>query len=569
MRRFLAQRFPGEMVNLQLLHGHAAISAELQTMVERLRFAPEALVDIDGEGAVIAAEWFTYRKRGLLAPFGVGTVDQALLAILRARHGFVRLFGLAGKVVIIDEVHAYDTYMSRLLDRLLEWLAALGSPVILLSATLPASRRRELVAAYRRGLGAPAQEPPAVSYPRLTWATAAHVAAQAVQHQGGARSVQVVPLPASSRLGDLGGRLADALRDGGCAVVICNTVGRAQQVYQALKPLFSGRADDDFPVLDLLHARYLVDEREERERRVRGRFGKPSESVRPNRAVLVATQVVEQSLDLDFDLLVTDLAPADLVLQRAGRLHRHERPRPAPLAAPTLWLLMPDLDPSGQLALDRADLAVYGEHVLLRSWLALRDRRSILLPEEIEPLVEAVYGEGTPDALPEPLRQQWQRSEHAHREALAKDDEEAKRRWIPAPLAPVSVWSLGGPALAEEDPTFHQDHQALTRLAEPAVEVVLLTASPVGPRLPDGRIVDLANTPDLELTRTLLRRSVRISHRRVAPALLSEPAPAGWARSALLRNARLLVLDEAGSAPLPGGGTLRLDPELGVVVEGE
>jgi CRISPR-associated endonuclease/helicase Cas3 len=93
---------------------------------------------------VVAAEWFTHRKRGLLAPYGVGTIDQALLAILQTRHVFVRLFGLSHKVVLVDEVHAYDTYMSRLLERLLEWLAALGSPVILLSATLPDRKRTTL-----------------------------------------------------------------------------------------------------------------------------------------------------------------------------------------------------------------------------------------------------------------------------------------------------------------------------------------------------------------------------------------------------------------------------------------
>ncbi len=89
--------------------------------------------------SIIAAEWFTYRKRGLLAPFGVGTINQALLAVLQTRHVFVRLFGLAHKTVIIDEVHAYDAYMTTLLERLLEWLAAFGSSVV---CSLPPSPRR-------------------------------------------------------------------------------------------------------------------------------------------------------------------------------------------------------------------------------------------------------------------------------------------------------------------------------------------------------------------------------------------------------------------------------------------
>jgi CRISPR-associated endonuclease/helicase Cas3 len=111
-----------------------------------------------GRGAVIAAEWFAASKRSLLSSYGVGTIDQALLAALQVKHMFVRLFGLSGKTVIVDEVHAYDVYMSTLLERTLEWLGALGAPVILLSATLPSERRRSLLEHYARGAGWPARQ---------------------------------------------------------------------------------------------------------------------------------------------------------------------------------------------------------------------------------------------------------------------------------------------------------------------------------------------------------------------------------------------------------------------------
>ena len=155
---FLGRRYPNAAVNVQLLHGHAALSAEFALLRERGHLAEpsgiqdEALgSDANGDrGNLLAAEWFTYRKHGLLAPFGVGTVDQVLLAVLQTRHVFVRLFGLAHKTVIVDEVHAYDAYMSALLERLLEWLAAVGCLVVLLSATLPKAKRRALMAAYAR-----------------------------------------------------------------------------------------------------------------------------------------------------------------------------------------------------------------------------------------------------------------------------------------------------------------------------------------------------------------------------------------------------------------------------------
>ena len=162
VRDFLESRYEGDQVQLQLLHGHAALSSEFQLLRRNndRMFTPVygGVEDDAGDPAVVAAEWFTYRKRGLLAPFGVGTVDQVLLAALQTRHVFVRLFGLAHKTVIVDEVHAYDTYMTTLLERLLEWLAALGSSVVLLSATLPRGRRQQLLDAYSRGLGTEPQE---------------------------------------------------------------------------------------------------------------------------------------------------------------------------------------------------------------------------------------------------------------------------------------------------------------------------------------------------------------------------------------------------------------------------
>ena len=113
-------------------------------------FEAEVYDDDRAPGAVVADAWFAQdRKQGLLAPFAVGTIDQALFAVLQTKHQFVRLFGLAGKVVILDEVHAYDVYVTkRYLRRLLRWLAALGCPVILLSATLPGLKRQELLEAY-------------------------------------------------------------------------------------------------------------------------------------------------------------------------------------------------------------------------------------------------------------------------------------------------------------------------------------------------------------------------------------------------------------------------------------
>jgi CRISPR-associated endonuclease/helicase Cas3 len=243
VKDFLQHRYPEELVNLQLLHGHASLSAEfrlLRAKADRI-FTPSE-IDDEEESAhsrspaeVVAAEWFTYRKRGLLAPFGVGTVDQALLAVLKTRHYFVRLFGLAGKTVIIDEVHAYDAYMTKLLEQLLEWLAACGCAVVLLSATLPGARRQSLVKAFARGLGKEADhlELPAKPYPRLTWLCRTGLGVDsfpASPQFSRTISYEWVDGAIPTAIGQvfkLGAKLQEALAEGGCAAVICNTVGRA------------------------------------------------------------------------------------------------------------------------------------------------------------------------------------------------------------------------------------------------------------------------------------------------------------------------------------------------------
>jgi len=360
VREFLEHRYEdsGNRVNLLLLHGRASLSEALRELASAAKH-PQGICDDSGHirGDVVASEWFTYRKRGLLAPFGVGTVDQLLMAVLPVKHVFVRLFGLAQKTVIIDEVHAYDAYMGVLLEHLLCWLRSLGTSVVLLSATLPKSRREALLSSYRGreqhessrpageissgSLTASVATKVAPPYPRLSWLDE-HGQIQSRNFNASKRiTLRVVLQPYA--VADWGPMLRAALEHGGCAAIICNTVTRAQDVFLALQPLF------EVGELDLFHARFPFEEREERECRALAYFGRPKDldpSLRPRR-VLVATQVIEQSLDIDFDLMVTELAPVDLVLQRSGRLHRHERIgdaariRPPGLESPTLWLLTP------------------------------------------------------------------------------------------------------------------------------------------------------------------------------------------------------------------------------------
>jgi CRISPR-associated endonuclease/helicase Cas3 len=552
IEKFLREAFPNEEVNLVLAHGGAWLRDDLEHL-------PSAVYDEDGPhpGAVGAGEWFLRsRKRSLLAPYGVGTIDQALMAVLQVKHVFVRLYGLAGKAVVIDEVHAYDTYMSGLLERLLEWLGALGSPVVLLSATLPTNRRLKLAEAYGRGRGdVPAEgetSPPA--YPRITWLEGGAVRSESFPAADRSnRSLALNKVPDSPEaVRDL---LLKELRGGGCAAVICNTVGRAQDMYDALKGAFE--AED----LGLFHARFLANDRQRIEAECLRRFGPPDSSnvERPQRFVLVATQVVEQSLDVDFDVMVTDLAPVDLLLQRSGRLQRHAR-EGRPGGGPVLHIRWPEKRGDGTPEFDPASPYVYDEHILLRTWHALRDRDVIVIPEDMQALVDLVYhdDEALPERVGGELAERWRQTWKAMQEKKRNESREARDRTVRTPAGSAAHPSDFQRFWREEDaPDLHPALQAVTRLAEATVSVVLLPQG--SPLQPKG-----SRAPDRDTVRALIGRSVSVSSRRVVAALFKQEPPQAFAASPALRRHRLLILDGNGEARVEGA-RLRYDPELGLI----
>lgn len=578
---FLKGRYADEKVNLQLLHGHAALSGlfqQLQHTHNRV-FEPHGIfgeTELDGAPAnIVAAQWFSARKRGLLAPFGVGTIDQALLTVLPTKHGFVRIYGLAAKTVIIDEVHAYDTYMTTLLEQLLRWLGALGTSVAVLSATLPRSRRDALLAAYGQGADWMSVEPQTeASYPRISWITAdicdAKPIASAKRSHPNIRLRWVEgTLPAMSNMPfELGEQLREALADGGCAAVICNTVRRAQQMYEALKHYFPGSAADGSGELDLFHARLLFRDRDAREERVLRRFGKHATD-RPLRAVLIATQVIEQSLDLDFDLLITDHAPADLVLQRAGRVWRHERAwRPSSLTQPEVWICRPDVLSDGVPRFERGSTYVYDGHVLLRSWLVLRDRTSIHIPDDIEGIVETVYRdeEALADLIPA-LQATWEETRQQQQEETDDERKQAHFVYIKQPSFKGPFATLIGTAREEDAPELHPAHQARTRLIEETVSVICVDGTDDAPHL-DGVPIKRSHTPTVVQSKHLLERSITINHRGVIRELLARKIPSGWAKSSLLRNYRLLAFSVDGTTTV-GDYRIVLDPERGLIIGGD
>jgi len=519
----MARRYPDSSAPVLLVHSQARWSQE--DPPQQMNIAREDVED--EQESVDVMTWFLPRKRSLLAPFGVGTVDQTFLSVLQTRHFFVRLFGLSHKTVIFDEVHAYDTYMSTLFQRLLGWLRAVGASVVILSATLPEKTRRELVQAYT-GTDEALPEAP---YPAITWASGDDTGVLPVDAPH-ARSLALHWITREPQA--IVNQLDTELREGGCAAVICNTVGRAQEVYRALRE--ANLLPDNN--LILFHARYPMAWRQEIEADVLARFGKEGE--RPERAIVVATQVIEQSLDLDFDVLISDLAPVDLLLQRAGRLHRHAREaRPTPLAHPRLFVAAPEMEDG--VPCWGSDAYIYEHYVLLRSYLVLQGREKISLPDDTVPLIEGVYGPEEPDAgaLAPALLEA--------RQKMRKDEEKAQdiaRSKLIKEVTADNLLRKSNADLAEEAPEIHEAFRALTRLSRPSLPVVCLhridgalNTAPDG----SGAPVDLKQRPDADLTRTLVETSLSISHGAVFPHLVRQDPPAGWRKHALLKNYRVAI----------------------------
>ncbi|MBM4026285.1 MAG: CRISPR-associated helicase Cas3' [Planctomycetes bacterium] len=552
---YLKKRGHKGKLNVQLVHGDALLAQMEEVREGEIpNYEPQNIADEEDNGADVEAQsWFTAKKRPLLAPFGVGTIDQSLLSVLQTKHWFVRLFGLAGKVVIFDEVHAYDAYMSTILERLLQWLAELDCTVILLSATLPESRRMALARAYSGRHDAQYRR-----YPRITLAKPRHYPdGQAPERPvcaeiplGDGRSVNLQF--AKSNIESLAKTLTQRLAHGGCAAVVCNTVDRSIEVYRHLRDALA-----DTECL-LFHARTLRMWRREREEEVLRKFGKHHPQDRPLRAVLVATQVIEQSLDLDFDLMVSDIAPIDLLLQRMGRLHRHRlRQRPQGLGT-AQFIILCDAQVTGgpPKSFGRSNEFLYERYILLRTWLMLRRRGKVEVPIEIETLIEAVYGEQSPCA-----EDGWKGALKEAKEEMESDRAESEkaacRLLVCRPKDPGDLIEQFNDKLADdEDPDVDRSVRAATRDGDPSITVVTL---PPG-TLPAGEC-------GVSKVRSLLDRSVKLSHRSVFQTILKEgESPGEWAMNAHLRHARLLRLDAQGQTRVKNY-LLTVDEGLGIAIE--
>lgn len=595
LRALPDERGDGGTKSVTLAHGKAHLNDEFQGLMRgrfrqiggddlnerrrRTKFADQHLL-----AELVAPQWMSGRKRAGLASFVIGTIDQILFAGLKNRHLALRHLSMVGKVVILDEIHAYDIFMSTYLDRVLEWLGAYQVPTIALSATLPAARRAELVTAYERGrsvarpglpqirpsrreraAGPPAMHPELagdIGYPVLIASTPTNTAIIR-EVEAAPRQLDVRIEAVDDELGTLRSILLDALRDGGCAAVVRNTVKRVQETARYLAEQLPDTA------IVIAHSRFLGVDRMELERRLLGLFGPDGTARRAEqRYVVVASQVIEQSLDLDFDLLVTDLAPIDLVLQRVGRLHRHQRGTGQSDRAPGLrqarcvltgtnWTSNPPKPVAGSVA-------VYHLAPLYRALGVLKPildgTGRIGLPGAIAPLVQRAY-DGDPIGPPE-----WQPTlkvaddRFNARSLQRKSAAEAFRLdAVKKPGASLLGWLSGGVGDAQED---GPRGIAQVRDGRPGLEALVVQRDQDGGLLTPqwltrngGKQIPTEQAVEPYLAKIVAACSLQLPPVMCLPQFvdgvisdLENNYFDGWQQTYLLAGQLVLVLDDTGRA---------------------
>ena len=398
--------------SLVLAHGASALSKQFRQSILPIN---NQVKTQHGDGTDTAEahcnQWLTdNRKKSLLADIGVGTIDQALLAILPARHQSLRLLGLLNKVLIVDEVHACDTYMHILLCRLLTAHALAGGSVILLSATLAKTQRQQFINAYNKGRKVkqqPITKTGLTDYPLITRINDQEIQEKVIAtRQSVKRTIKTAFIHDKQEIEAL---FSQTIKNKQCACWIRNTVIDAYEAYDWLT-----KAHPDWDI-DLFHARFAMGDRLDIENRVLAHFGEKSTAQQRQGKIIIATQVVEQSLDVDWDYMITDLVPIDLIIQRAGRLCRHIRDALGnrikgddQRGQAVLHIYSPPLTDSPQenWVADFFQKAkyIYPNHGQL--WLTaqlLNQKGQFKMPEDARALIEGVYSEEAEEDIPDAL----------------------------------------------------------------------------------------------------------------------------------------------------------------------
>lgn len=544
------------LLAIKLAHGNAALNEDYREL-----FAGHSNLNIESDSGLIVHDWFSGRKQTLLSDFVIGTVDQLLMAALKQKHVMLKHFGLSGKVVVVDECHAYDAYMSQYLDMAIKWLGIYKVPVIILSATLPEKRRAELIEAYTDSEKHRAKHTEAyvdktiadeawkhsLAYPLLTYTENNAVKQKALAFDGENKEVSVRRIIRD----EVAATAGYAVERGGCVGVIVNTVRKAQEIAAELQSAFP-KAE-----VIIMHAQFIMTDRAKREEQILKRVGKHSTPESRRGLIIVGTQVLEQSLDLDFDLMITELCPMDLLLQRTGRLHRHNRVRPQGLETASCFVLDETDD-----SFDSGSAAIYGEWLLMRTRALLPNKLTI--PSDIPLLVQQTYDETNNEMLGE-LTEGMKKAQEENKLRTGKKRSSAENYLISKPSNKKGK-CLDGWLDNDIKPNNEQTGEKAVRDGDPSVDVIALMCDR------EGLIRIIADKPEtiipadrppsreeaLLIARQKLRlpgffgRRWKIDDTIEQLEAETQNVFSAWQDSALLKEEVVLLFDEDLNADLAG-----------------
>lgn len=312
---------------------------------------------------VFVNSWYSH-KLGSLEHFTIGTIDQLLQMSLSQRHLAFKHLAFSGKTVIIDEVHTYDAYMQSYLQKTLKWLGEYHVPVIALSATLTHQIRQSLVSSY---LQRDVELPTNLAYPLLTYTENSIVKQQNAFAKNPPKAV-IIKSFTDDAPHEIAQKADTLIAHGGICGIIVNSIARAQDIAKKIKA----------PKI-LLHSSFLAQDRSNIEERILKTIKN-----RPKKLVIIGTQVLEQSLDLDFDVLIIDAAPMDLLLQRIGRLWRRDRKRANSFTKPVCYV-----DTNSKSKAYQTNCFLYSNYLINHTAKLLPDK--IILPTDIPVLIEKAY----------------------------------------------------------------------------------------------------------------------------------------------------------------------------------
>lgn len=408
--------------SIKLVHGKAELNDKFTS------YKINVSEDVYKKHNVIINQWFSGRKKSVLDDFVIGTVDQFLLMSLKQKHFALKHLGFTKKAVIIDEVHAYDAFMSEYLLRSIHWLGSYKVPVILLSATLPSSKRNEIILEYIRGYVPegtkikPFKEElkkfDDVAYPVLTYTDGLKIKQETNFITSKQKEIFINKLEES----ELNNKLEELSNENVVVGVVVNTIKKAQEIAKFCESIYK---EDE---VVLIHSSFIATERIRIEGKILSMIGKNGK--RPKKKIIIGTQVLEQSLDIDFDVLITELAPMDLLIQRIGRLHRHEKndtKRNSKFKKPSVFIVNKSFSKNNFLFGEGTE-HIYEKYLLAKTLCLLPSK--MLLPKDIPNLVEKTYNEDNENIPSNINKEQFREFENIYKTVLKNKKDNAKNPFL-------------------------------------------------------------------------------------------------------------------------------------------